>query len=152
MKNLSLKQNKKEIEELFIEACKHKNYTRIDKINRRGKINRLLRLIGYKINFDLRYLLDINNHCRYCKDKSLDNITITKGYWYKIWSICHKSCKQIGEKEEAYECQKIDSDCNDCYYFERIKGIDGICKKFNKSVKASPNFCTSHKCFKHRLN
>ena len=31
----------------------------------------------------------------------------------------HKACKQQAMKDEAYECQVIDADCNDCRHFDR---------------------------------
>src|SRR3954469_10640068 len=112
-------------------------------------------------------------NCRYCnlpveeKDK-----TITHSYWQGVPFICHKSCKVEGEKEEAYLCQNIDADCNDCKYFKRgtlvkkelsdiIDGkpgkrlvnmgyFEGHCLKFDKPAIACPKQCTGLKCFEHR--
>jgi len=148
MKTLKLRNDKKKLEKLFIEAINHKGREKIARIYSRGKINLVLKKIGIKI--ECKPPLNFNAFCRFCKGKSLNNTTITKSYWWSLWSICCKDCKQEGEKEESYECQKIDSDCNDCGYFKRIKGLEGNCKKFNKSVTARPNFCSSYDCFVHR--
>lgn len=94
--------------------------------------------------------------CRYCeKEIPTGEEVSTHSYWkpFKYWS--HNDCKKKGEASEAYECQKLDSDCNDCKFFERgkllRKGVyTGHCKKFDKEVKAFPNFCSGRECFKHR--
>lgn len=89
--------------------------------------------------------------CRYCeKPISKDEAVITKGYWLSSWYICHKDCRQEGEKEEAFDCQNIDSDCNDCLHFSRIKGFQGLCLLKNKNVVANANFCSGYDCFVHR--
>ena len=99
--------------------------------------------------------------CRRCKKRiNKTDIVKSKSYWYKVKDIfSHKECetKEVYQ-EEAYECQKIDADCNDCGYFKRgnivqhgIASIwNGVCNKFNKDVKAYPNFCSGHECFVHR--
>ena len=150
MRVLNLKKNKKEIEELFIKAIKHQDCSRIGRVYWKGKINRVMRLFDTKIISPLS--LNFYPHCRFCSNPSLDNLVITRGYWTATWSVCHEACKKAGEKLEVFECQKIDSDCNDCFYFQRVKGSSGNCQKFNKKVKALPNFCSGYKCFKHRLD
>ncbi len=98
----------------------------------------------------------MTDSCYYCKKLvSEEDTAITVGYWTKVKNICHKACKVAGDKEQAYECQCIDADCNDCKYFERDKKIakgifSGKCLKFNKKVKAYPVFATGHDCFEHR--
>lgn len=73
----------------------------------------------------------------------------------------HKACKGAAMKTEAYECQLIDADCNDCRHFQRDtsfvsqKGhrppsLPGHCLKFDRPTKAQPNTCTMHPCFEHR--
>lgn len=73
----------------------------------------------------------------------------------------HAGCRQRAQREEAYECQLIDADCNDCRHFERDttfkpkKGIrpaslPGRCAKFGKPTIARPNTATGHCCFEHR--
>jgi hypothetical protein len=104
---------------------------------------------GFKIEA-VQLGLNFSPFCRYCHKLAIDNPVITKGYWSSSWALCHPECKKEGEREEAYECQKIDSDCNDCKFFKRIKGIEGTCEKFNKKTTANPNFCSSHNCFEHR--
>jgi len=104
--------------------------------------------------------------CRECQLPIEENefgIFIT--YWKAFWFPVHKAC--AGEKEfkyEAYLCQCIDADCNDCIHFERgptveTKGLDGsigksnsfgVCGKFNKEVRACSNFCSGLTCFEHR--
>jgi len=104
----------------------------------------------------LGFALEQGDACRYCKGKvEKENAALTASYWSSGWYLCHKDCKQRGEKEEAYECQIIDADCNDCKHFKRgdktDKGIfEGLCLKFNKQTKAYPNYCSSHACFEHR--
>ena len=66
-----------------------------------------------------------------------------------------KNCKEEGKKLEAYECQKIDADCNDCKHFLRqdnkSNGIwHGFCNKKQVNTVAYVNFCSSNECFEHR--
>lgn len=108
--------------------------------------------------------------CRYCKKEiNKEDEIETFAYWMtnektknvqielrpKFYS--HKECLLEGKKKEAYDCQKVDQDCNDCKYFIRKemlnKGVfTGQCSKFDKEVKAYPNFCSGHECFVHRLD
>lgn len=92
--------------------------------------------------------------CRYCGEiiKNLDDAYITYGYWAPIWFICHKACKEKGEQNEAYECQCIDTNCNDCLHFERRKGCEGVCKKTSEAKRGFSNYCTPENldCFQHR--
>jgi hypothetical protein len=147
IKTLTKRQDKKKLEELFAKAALHEKVNKINRIYDKGKLNRILRKIGYRIECYIP--LNFNNKCRFCKKEPIDSV-ITKSYWWSLWSICCKGCKQKGEVEESYECQKIDSDCNDCLYFVRLKGAVGTCRKFNKEVVASPNFASGFDCFKHR--
>ena len=98
-----------------------------------------------------------NNICRYCKQEiKEEDFCITYGYWYPLWYPSHKDCKQEGENNEAFECQKIDSACNDCKYFNRDTEKSGkivfygICSKKNKEVRTSRCFCENRDCFVHR--
>ena len=105
--------------------------------------------------------------CYYCKEiTTKDNRIVAFGYWngFRMWS--HKECEKEGYKKVAYECQSIDSDCNDCKYFKRTimmgKGVwKGQCinekrnpqehaKLKEDKVLAYPNFCSGHICFVHR--
>ncbi|MDO8610706.1 MAG: hypothetical protein Q7R95_09240, partial [bacterium] len=119
----------------------------------------------------------MNKICRYCDTEIVlpDQETITFSYWGSEKFYCHKSCKVEGIKQEAIDCQTIDADCNDCYFYQRGKLADevvswikkpdgskvkiihqpnffvnGWCLKFDKSTIASPNKWTGHECFKHR--
>lgn len=109
------------------------------------------------------YLASLPDVCRFCKDSGCDSFVapywqfdiITRQGIAKPKNRCHKSCKADGVKAEAYECQKIDADCNDCKHFVRGSYLgnsvySGACSKFNKAVKAYPNKCTSNECFEHR--
>lgn len=115
--------------------------------------------------------------CRYCKQEVTESETaVTNAYWFNTPDVCHKSCKNKGVKQEAYDCQLIDSDCNDCKYFKRGKIaekiisklitrdgrielvihrpdiFDGTCLKFNSPTNGQPNKWTGMKCFEHRRN
>lgn len=92
--------------------------------------------------------------CRYC-DKPVENGVTTHSYWNAIPFLCHAECKDAGYKQEAYECQVLDADCNDCKHFQRgpmlSKGAwEGVCLKDNTPTKAYPNFASCHPCFEHR--
>lgn len=116
-----------------------------------------LRLRGYKFknkqiasNVWIKYYWD-NNQCRYCKESidKIEDAVITSSYWTNANTkfICHKDCKKQGEAKQVYECQKIDADCNDCFYFNRPKSW---CKKFDKLTKAYTQFCSGYECFVDR--
>lgn len=113
--------------------------------------------------------------CRYC-DKPIENGKEVKtlSYWTHLPFVCHAECRQNGERQEAIDCQVIDSDCNDCKHFKRgnllprvISDLkrtdgtwttvehqpnvfDGICLKFNQPTTAQPNKWTGMNCFEHR--
>jgi hypothetical protein len=40
-------------------------------------------------------------------------------YWTAMWAPCHAGCREEGMRAEAFECQCIDADCNDCRHFQR---------------------------------
>ena len=76
------------------------------------------------------------------------------------------------DKESKYELQKIDCNCNDCYFLERdfektnkhkdsYKGTGlsdhfqyGKCKKDGRELFFSPNTCQveTQDCFEHRID
>lgn len=100
----------------------------------------------------------VSKICRGCgKNISAGDFSIWNTYWLGMWAASHTKCR-TRMKDESYECQKIDADCNDCGYFERGKMIQGgvssiwsgLCKKFEKPTRAYPNFSTGHDCFVHR--
>jgi hypothetical protein len=119
----------------------------------------------------------LGNRCRYCEDVVMDeaSASITHSYWSGFPFICHKSCKDEGVKLEAFDCQMIDADCNDCKHYQRgvlapetvsqLKRTDGRivevvhkpnvfiggrCLKFNRTTVASPNKWSGYECFEHR--
>lgn len=117
--------------------------------------------------------------CRYCNQPvEPKDAVATYAYWdtgpkaqrQTFW--CHARCKDDGIKQEAYDCQLIDADCNDCKHFQRgqleqrmlsclVDGkpsmrlvnmgfIHGHCLKFNRPTIAQPNKWTGMECFEHR--
>ena len=92
--------------------------------------------------------------CRFCKKGDTDDVYFS--YWRAIKFPCHTACKAKGVAEEAYECQLIDADCNDCKNFRRgrqtkTKGCwYGWCDKKDIDVVALVNFASSYDCFEHR--
>lgn len=94
--------------------------------------------------------------CRYCgKEVKQEDSVVTYSYWNALLAISHKECKEEGFKEEAYECQKIDANCNECKHFIRgakanPTGHYGMCGKFNKAVVAHSNNAQGNDCFIHR--
>ncbi len=99
----------------------------------------------------------LGGNCRYCGEPVTDvaNAAITHSYWQGIPFICHSACKDKGVKLEAYDCQVIDADCNDCKCFVRshMVGKDvwaGHCQKFDRETRAYPKKWTGRECFEHR--
>ena len=107
----------------------------------------------------------IQGKCVACGEPNVDDVHYT--YWNACWKPIHKKCKQEYAKEEAYECQSIDANCNDCKFFkpkEKHKGIGsswrtGECLKDNSYLNlfpdkyiayAQPNFAQCNNCFRHR--
>lgn len=96
--------------------------------------------------------------CRYCRKPGTDDVCFS--YWKAFRYPCHKLCKKEGARKEAYDCQLIDADCNDCKNFKRgeskqiqgtsVKWFEGDCSKFNRPTKAFANHASSHACFEHR--
>lgn len=97
-----------------------------------------------------------------------DNIDVKIGYWKpSLWKPVLDSLKKEAELEEAYECQKIDANCNDCKYFDRTRLTNnlidcstsifprinckvGLCTKHNYNVYASSCSFQGNICFIHR--
>lgn len=114
--------------------------------------------------------------CRYCDQPLAASEAVkTYGYWSGGLYWVHAACKVPGEQQEAYDCQLIDADCNDCRYFVRdrmeSKWIwQGRCTNPNRNprwdrlfqrvprllidqhdkVYAYPKFFSGHPCFLHR--
>lgn len=110
--------------------------------------------------------------CRYC-DKLIDGLAAkTFSYWGHYEFECHPQCKAEGEKMEAFECQTVDADCNDCRHFKRgnfekrwlscmedklpsmrlvnMGFSHGHCLKLDKPTVAQPNKWSGYECFEHR--
>ncbi len=78
------------------------------------------------------------------------NIDVKTGYWTpNIWKPIRVDLKQVSMKNEAFECQKIDCSCSDCFYLDRAKSW---CMKLDKPIKINSNLChiENQNCFKHR--
>lgn len=100
-------------------------------------------------------------------------------YWTSFkFPICNNHTsdeRREYQRNEAYECQVIDADCNDCKHFNRgyralnhgetTKTEDGniytkilvahdifhgFCQKLHRPVMAFVNMATGHDCFEHR--
>lgn len=104
-------------------------------------------------------LIETRMFCRYCGEQVYldEDYSTTSGYWSSQVFPCHGACKANGIKEEAYVCQLIDADCNDCKFFVRgeyikppYKYFNGVCSKYNRQTKAFPVTYTGHQCFEHR--
>lgn len=115
-------------------------------------------------------------NCRYCDLPLVESESVTAHtYWGGLPVLCHKTCRDAGQRQEALECQTIDSDCNDCKHYRRGKlaplfrewtkkpdgtmveitfqanvFIGGHCLKFDKPTLAFPNKWTGRDCFEHR--
>lgn len=97
--------------------------------------------------------------CRYCNQPLSEADAVpTHAYWNATPDVCHKECKQAGEKQEAYDCQLIDAGCNDCAFLKRGKRLyqgvfatwTGTCLKTGDPVTPSPKTATGKPCFVHR--
>lgn len=99
----------------------------------------------------------LGGKCRYCDQPVVDagNAAITYSYWSAFPFIAHPACKKAGERQEAFDCQVIDADCNDCIHFQRGKLVgediwSGQCLKFGIETRGCPNKWTGKECFEHR--
>ncbi len=115
--------------------------------------------------------------CRYCsKPIPFPALAEASAYWNATKDFCHRSCKAAGERQEAFDCQCIDADCNDCKHYQRGKiapktissyidkrngklvtiihqpdiFVGGSCAKFNLPTLAFPKKWTGRECFEHR--
>lgn len=100
--------------------------------------------------------------CRYCnKPIKEQDLEFTSPYYWPAGDECpcHKDCKVEGKKREAYDCQCVDADCNDCLFFKRESNGRWFCKgtctnpestEFEQEVVAYPNNASLRSCFKHR--
>lgn len=115
----------------------------------------------------------MKKECRYCGLEIISDEVITHSYWGGFPFPCHKSCMEAGIKQEAFDCQVIDADCNDCKHYKRghlvypivsrlgtrdgvvevshqPNAFTGTCLKFNKPTLAQPNKWSGFACFEHR--
>jgi hypothetical protein len=97
--------------------------------------------------------------CKFCgKYTERSEADIVHGYWTPLMGLTHKLCKKEGYANEAYECQKIDMNCNECKHFSRGDSLgsgifSGYCNKLNKPTEAQSNFSSREwhgECFEHR--
>jgi hypothetical protein len=99
--------------------------------------------------------LSPSKHCRFCSEPlTEETFDVATSYWWAFQHPCHKGCREKGQAKEAYECQKLDRDCNDCGYFQRTENgrwvCHGICLKTGQPAKAYPNNASLNPCFVHR--
>lgn len=94
--------------------------------------------------------------CWHCSKKLSGDYDKFYAYWSPhLIRRVHKECKQAAVLEDRIDCQSLDANCNDCFFFTRekplAKGVDlGKCTKFGTQVKAVPNTFQGNPCFKHR--
>lgn len=94
--------------------------------------------------------------CRFCGTPVVrEDADVYVAYWWNFFYVCHKDCKVDGAKKEAYECQLIDCDCNDCRFFDRRpegkNSMVGWCKQHNRRELAQgPMGGKPMLCFEHR--
>jgi len=102
----------------------------------------------------------LSTSCRKCsKPVTKEDFHVVVGYWTPLWFSAHKDCISI-QAEDAYDCQKIDADCNDCGHFVRGEKLScpgskyasfkGHCSKWDFKTMGHVNFCTDMPCFEHR--
>lgn len=95
----------------------------------------------------------VSRHCCYCK-KSVEaaEAKVIGSYWCGFSRVAHPACIPEGFAEEAYECQLLDSNCNDCKHFSRAKGNCGTCLKGCRDgeFKVYPANWQGMSCFEHR--
>lgn len=87
--------------------------------------------------------------CESGETLTLENIDVKIGYWWpNIWKPIRKDLKQEAMKFEAFECQKIDSSCNNCKHLDRA---NKWCNKLQKNVAINENLChpENQDCFEH---
>jgi hypothetical protein len=100
--------------------------------------------------YEHKYWLPSNKCCVTGEILTKDNIDVKISYWTPfVWKPIRKDLRREAMRQEAYECQKIDNNCNDCLYLNRN---ELQCDKMNKKVKINPNICSPENvnCFKHR--
>lgn len=111
----------------------------------------------------------VKSNCCYCNVKlNEDKFYIITSYWNPLWKpCCSEKCSLKCYKKEEYECQLIDSNCNECIHFERkdfssnsksqthnlfqpVGCYIGDCKKLKKIAGANRNNFQGMDCFEHR--
>jgi hypothetical protein len=88
--------------------------------------------------------------CESGDELNSENIAIKVGYWTpNLWKPIRKDLLKAAQTEEAYECQIIDTSCNNCIHLSRN---ESKCLKKGVSVVIMANTCCPHNadCFEHR--
>lgn len=103
-----------------------------------------------------KWLVNLNHryNCRYChKPVMKDEAAVVGTYWWPHKCLVHLGCKAEGYQQEAIDCQCLDGNCNDCFYFRRTKGNNGTCADDRRDgeFSVSPGNWQGMPCFKHRL-
>lgn len=87
---------------------------------------------------------------------SRENLGIKVGYWTPmLWKPCRKDLVREYQRREAYDCQLIDTNCNDCKHLVRGGGGSGVfvgrCALKDVAITFMPNACMSEnsECFEH---
>jgi len=76
--------------------------------------------------------------CAHCKKGG--DLNPYGAYWdATVTRWFHEECNKEGRQKEAYECQKIDCNCNDCGYMERDFDTYNNWKEANREM-ALDNF------------
>lgn len=149
-------------EQVYFDLCFGKTYqTKLSPFASKRWFKLNLRLKGFRVKeqflnnlcgFDWnnsRYI--ITKQCKYCKKEiEKKDAVLARGYWTagKVISLSHKDCAEGGYKDEVYECQKIDANCNECGFLKR--GKENLCKKTGDVVFPSSNYAMGMECFVHR--
>jgi hypothetical protein len=98
-----------------------------------------------------KYWSPSNICCETSEILTPENIDVKIGYWSpNVWKPINKELLLKAKKTEALECQLIDCNCNDCFYFHRDTNT---CKVFQKKIVLNPNTCCpqNKQCFLHRI-
>ncbi len=107
--------NQKREKDFFLELCltKDKVWKVIKKYRRTG-------FTGQRAKQLYNEVFCVSGKCRHCNQEiTKEDFAIYHTYWKAVWTPCHKKCLNDLTKQEAYDCQCIDANCNDCGYFVR---------------------------------
>ena len=104
------------------------------------------------------YMIDrkwggLSRNCLGCKKPvSQADAVVYGSYWGGYKNICHRDCIAEVSRLESFECQLIDSNCNDCKHFNRVAGNVGTCAdgKRDGEFRVYPANWQGMDCFIHR--